>query len=115
MRSRTSVLGAAVVSAFVAGPVGGLIIATAVSLGYPARGLDETPAAMLVVWGVVTGFIIAAPVAAVFGAQHVRRGLSLGSAERILRLRAALSGAALDAVFGADSTASIVAGRFRCS
>ena len=101
-RSRTSVLGAALVSALVAGPLGGLIIAIASIVGYPAGELPETSPAMLLVWGVLTGFFAACLPAAVFGAavgQYVQRGVSRG--ERGLRLRAMVAGAALGAIFGA--------------
>jgi hypothetical protein len=95
------VLGAALVSALVAGPLGGLIIAIASIVGYPAGELAETSPAMLLVWGVLTGFFAACLPAAVFGAvlgQYVRRGRSRG--EHGLRLRAMVAGAALGATFG---------------
>ena len=103
-RSRTSVLGAAIVSALVAGPLGGLIIALACIAGYPAGELAETSGAFLMVWGVLTGFFYAILPAAVFGAgvgSYVRQGLSRGAAERVLRVRATLAGATLGGGFGA--------------
>jgi hypothetical protein len=104
-RSRTSVLGAALISALVAGPLGGLIVAVGVMGGYPAGDLAETPGAMLLVWGVLMGFFIACVPAAIFGAtvgRYVRKHASLHS--RGMRLRAILTSAVLGAAFGAIST-----------
>jgi hypothetical protein len=97
------VLGAAVVSAVVAGPLGGLLIATGTMLGYPVGHLADTPGAMLVLWGMLTGFLYASLPAAVFGAglgQYVRRGLAQGKNESALRFRAAAAGGALGGIFG---------------
>jgi hypothetical protein len=96
------VLGAALVSALVAGPLGGLIIAIASIVGYPSGELAETSPAMLLVWGALTGFFAACLPSAVFGAavgQYVQRGRARG--EHALRLRAMVAGAALGATFGA--------------
>src|SRR5688500_12351622 len=100
-RARTSVLGSALVSALVAGPLGGLIVAIASIVGYPASELAKTHPAMLLVWGVLTGFVVACLLAAAFGAavgHHVQRGLSRG--DHRLRLRAMVAGGALGAGFG---------------
>jgi hypothetical protein len=80
-RSRTSVLGASIMSALVAGPLGGIMITFACIAGYPAGELAETPGAMLLIWGVLTGFFYACLPAAVFGAAlgaYVHRGLRRG-------------------------------------
>src|SRR5262245_1768682 len=59
---------------------------------------------MLVVWGVLFGFLYASLPSALFGAalaSYVRRELSRGGPERPLRAQAILGGAALGATFGA--------------
>jgi hypothetical protein len=97
------VLGASIVSALVAGPLGGIIIALAYLAGFAVGELAETSGAFLVVWGVLTGFFYACLPAGAFGAAvgaYVRRGLVRGVGERILRVHAMMAGAALGAAFG---------------
>jgi hypothetical protein len=91
-------------STFVAGPLAGLIIAIAVIAGYPAGEVQDTPVAMLLIWGPLTGFFYASLPAAVFGAgigQYVRQRLAKGWSERMLRPHALVAGAALGASFAA--------------
>jgi hypothetical protein len=103
-RSRTSILGAGLVSALVAGPLGGFIVALLSIAGYPSGGLAETPAPMLLIWGPLTGLFAACLPAATFGAAiglYVQRGVSRG--EHALRIRAAVGGSVLGASFGAGT------------
>ncbi|SRR6266568_3334761 len=102
-RLRTSVLGAAFISAFVAGLIGASVIVVGSGLGLGAGGLAEVPLAMLVSWGLAMGPFTTLPVGTLCGAavaQYVRRQLLRSTPVQTASLRAAATGGIFGALYG---------------
>jgi hypothetical protein len=102
-RLRTSVLGAALISAAVAGVVGAVVIVVAAAVGVGANSLSELPVPMVALWGLMTGVITTLPVGAACGAvvaALVRSHLVKHGSRRSATQRAAGLGGVFGAVYG---------------